>query len=839
MSLNTMGLGFLFTARDEASSTVRKLERTIGSLGDRSDSVAMRLTQGALGVGVMVAGAASLKGAFNMAKEAGVFEQTLMDVKAIAGGTAADLKMLHDAAIQAGLATQFGPQESAKGLRDLAAAGYDAADSVKLLNPVLLLAQGSLGELSPAMSGEALVQTLKAFKLGAEDAGLAVDKLVKASNMSSLKPKEIPLAVGRVARGATLFGADETEALSSVGLARNIIGSVEMAATGVSVAMERLVKPKFQKALKGIGVDVVDKATGGFRKFLDILTDITGSAAFNKMSKAGQSAFFYNVFGSRGAGAANAILTQLSGGIKDSNGNFVKGVEAVSYWRKSLDGAAGEAENFSREHLNNLQGQLDLLSSAWKTLRVQIGETFGPVTQGLVKGVLNVIRGIGLWFLTLSPQTAKILGTIALALGGLVTAFGAFAAVKFGIAGLSLVFSALGVSLGSLLAGFLPLIGIFAAVTAAGVLLYEAYKTNFGGFADFVDSAVKKVVLAIKGLGQLFSSGEFSGAVMTDIDKLENSGVKSFVITLYMWGSRIKNFFVGIGEGFARTYEVLKPTFSGLVEALKGLASAFGMNVGAADENLASWERFGSVGEKVGQVLGDLLTGGIWLVTEGVKALTMVIGAGQDAWKLYGDIVSSTLQIAVGALEMVYGLLTGRSETFWEGFIDLTFGAIKTVVNLLYGLAKSFAYVFDTMNSYMGIKSDFSSGIQAGQDEVLGGLNDSQRYWKSDLKAGTQKAEIERGLRAGESKAGAEYEYLPSVAAAAAGGNQEAVRMLSQVVAEALQNVALAKSQGMGDKVPLQTQIVIDGQVILNALTSAKRADDAASYQSVSSGSPE
>jgi TP901 family phage tail tape measure protein len=707
MALNTMGLGFLFTARDEASNVVRKLERCIGSLGDKTDSVMLRFTQGAIGVGIMAGGIMSLRSAFSMAKEAGSFEQVLMDVKAIAGGTTADLKTLHDAAIQAGLATQFGPQESAKGLRDLAAAGYDAADSVKLLNPVLMLAQGSLGELNPAMAGEALVQTLKAFKLGAEDAGLAVDKLVKASNMSSLKPKEIPLAVGRVARGATLFGADETEALASVGMARNIIGSVEMAATGVSVAMERLVKPKFQKALKGIGVDVVDKATGGFRKFLDILTDITGSAAFNKMSKAEQSAFFYNVFGSRGAGAANAILTQLSGGIKNAAGDFVKGVDAVQYWRKSLDGASGEAENFSREHLNNLAGQLDLLSSAWKTLRVQMGETFGPVVKGIVITILDVVRGIGKALKELSPETAHTLGALALGAGALVTAFGAFAAMKFGIAGLSLVFGALGVSLSSVLAGFIPVIAIFAAVTAAGILLYEAYKTNFGGFADFVDSAAKKVVLAIKGLGQLFSSGEFSGAVMTDIDKLENGGVKSFVITLYMWGSRIKNFFVGIGEGFARTYEVLKPTFAGLVYALDGLASAFGMNVGAADENLNSWERFGSVGEKVGQVLGDLLTGGIWLVTEGVKALTMVIGAGQDAWKLYGDIVSSTLQIAAGAIELVYGALTGRSETFWEGFIDLTFGAVKTVVNLLYGLAKSFAYVFDTMNGYMDIKSDF------------------------------------------------------------------------------------------------------------------------------------
>src|SRR5690606_35645304 len=59
------------------------------------------------------------------ANAAGRFEQAVASAGAIAGATAEELTRLHDAAIEAGLATQFSPTQATQALQDLAAAGFN------------------------------------------------------------------------------------------------------------------------------------------------------------------------------------------------------------------------------------------------------------------------------------------------------------------------------------------------------------------------------------------------------------------------------------------------------------------------------------------------------------------------------------------------------------------------------------------------------------------------------------------------------------------------------------------------------------------------------------------
>ncbi len=80
-------------------------------------------------------------GAFALANAAGRFEQSIAAVGAISGASVVELGQLRDAAIDAGIATQFSPTEAVLGLRELAQAGFNATESMGLLTPVLDLTE--------------------------------------------------------------------------------------------------------------------------------------------------------------------------------------------------------------------------------------------------------------------------------------------------------------------------------------------------------------------------------------------------------------------------------------------------------------------------------------------------------------------------------------------------------------------------------------------------------------------------------------------------------------------------------------------------------------------------
>ena len=251
--MNNMGLGFVFTAHDLASAKMQGLERSFQSLDKRvglgTESISGSFRELGVGLAIMTAGAAMVGGAFALADKAGQFEQAIAAVAAVSGATKEELAQLRNAAIDAGIATQFSPTEATVGLKELAQAGFNAQESMKLLIPVLDLAGGSLGELSPAQAAGLASQALKAFGISADDAAIAVDRMLQAVNVFALNASELPMALGHASRGAQALHQSMSETLIALGLVKNIIPGVERASTGVAVAMERMADPKVQQAL--------------------------------------------------------------------------------------------------------------------------------------------------------------------------------------------------------------------------------------------------------------------------------------------------------------------------------------------------------------------------------------------------------------------------------------------------------------------------------------------------------------------------------------------------------------------------------------------------------------
>src|SRR5258706_443005 len=163
MALNNLGLGFIFTARDLASGTIRQVGAGFGEM-DRNASRASQSysrnfhVMGA-GLAVMGAGAATLAGAFALAHDAAAFQQEIARVGAVSNASSDDLLRLHDAALAAGSSTQFDPTASAQGLGVLAQQGLDASVAASGVSSALTFMSSRAEKIHDTL-GIDLVETL-------------------------------------------------------------------------------------------------------------------------------------------------------------------------------------------------------------------------------------------------------------------------------------------------------------------------------------------------------------------------------------------------------------------------------------------------------------------------------------------------------------------------------------------------------------------------------------------------------------------------------------------------------------------------------------------------------
>ena len=173
---------------------------------------------------------------------------------------------------------------------------------------------------------------------------------------------------------------------------------------------------------------------------------------------------------------------------------------------------------------------------------------------------------------------------------------------------------------------------IYAAIAVLG-LLYAAYRTNFGGMADYLHECWNKITLTVKGVLSVFQtlkdgSGEIRGELATQI---KAAGLVGLVTTVSRVVYRIQAVFKGfskaLSNAFARIDVIFVPVRLAVAELMQALSGLFGLFTGNEVTSAASsWEAFGAaLGEIAGGVLEGLATGFAWLV-DGVRLFVSVIG---------------------------------------------------------------------------------------------------------------------------------------------------------------------------------------------------------------------
>ncbi|HVJ14070.1 MAG TPA: hypothetical protein VM686_01455, partial [Polyangiaceae bacterium] len=224
----------------------------------------------------------------------------------------------------------------------------------------------------------------------------------------------------------------------------------------------------------------------------------------------------------------------------------------------------------------------------------------------------------------------------------------------------------------------------------------------------FAERVRARVSLAFEGLSQLFNEGGFSGAVREELNRVENAGLKDFLVNVFLWANRIKNFFSGIADGFGAGVEAARPAIDGFLAALRSLGSALGILSERDDAGTAAdkFRQFGSAGERVGQVLAKVFEFSARVLTGLVELGTGVVGA----W----EAIAPGVEVVRGSFAQL-----GTNLTQLTGVLGSQSGAIQSTGSLWSAFGNVVAFVIGIAITIIGV---FVSTVSLAASVVSGAL---------------------------------------------------------------------------------------------------------------------
>jgi len=673
-------------ARDGATPVLNKVTNSFGSMrkaaksadqalgGMNAGAAAMQkrmttiMAGGIIGAGFLKAGAGLQNFVKGAVAQAGDLEYELATLKGISGATADEMDRLAAAASKAGVETQFTPTQAVEGLAALAQQGFTTAQQLDTLMPSLFLAGASGGKIPLEEGAKLTTQTLKAFGLQAEDAGILVDQLVKTTTQSGLAIDELTESLQNASAGAISMGLGIEDSMAALGLIKNIIPSAAMAGSAFQIMTGRLSATRTQKKIKeAMGIDVVDAATGKYMAFDKLLVKM--SDKLGKMEEGARGALVGEAFGERAKKGILSIFQQLSTGITTTEGQVLKGAEAFAYYKDQLDPdvVRGFAQSMNDLKLDTLRGQMELLTGSVQTFMMEMGKGSAAFSKKIVKAFLGGFNtmlsmfqelpdglktGIAA-FVMLAGTITKLIGVILIARAGL------------GLFGFSLSGVLMGIGKMLLLAA--PLTLFFGGIALGAYGIYRAVARNFGNAEKSTASFTDKVKMAFKGIVDIVKTGGLSEATEKEFLKMGKSPMLSafFKRFISMWRNA-KAFFSGVVQGFDEGLVRLEGPWNRFTDVI---TRVFNIWTGGTQRGISDT----GIWTEKGRIFGDTLVG----LSE------MVL-----------DLMTKFVELGEKGAQSLEGITV---DDVVDGFAKLI-GVIKVVGRAFHGVF----WLFDKIGTHIG-----------------------------------------------------------------------------------------------------------------------------------------
>lgn len=479
------------------------------------------------------AGAMALKKSIDIGSE---FEAQMSTVGAIANASESDMVRLTEKAKEMGATTKFTATQSGQAFEYMAMAGWKTSQMLNGISGIMSLAAASGEELGT--TSDIVTDALTAFNLKAKDSGHFSDVLAQTSASANTNVSMLGESFKYVAPVAGSMGYSVEDISLALGLMANASVKGSMAGTALKTAIANMAAPtdKMEAAMKKYNISLKD-SHGNVKDFKSVLDNVRDSLG-QLTDKKERAAAIKTIFGKEALAGMSAIITASK-----------KDYDSLT---ESIYNCDGAAEKMANRKMDNLKGDMDLLTSALETKAINIYElTSGPlreVTQnltdwveefdvnsaaqkledfgGAVMDAAEPLLDVGEWLLNHPDVAVDAIGGVA---GTLVASniAGHISNITSSVKALNIALKANPVLFGGIaVAGTLTAIG--TAVYQAGEQAKEAsLEDHFGNIAfsmDELNDAADRIIGTdkLQEVSELLSSTRVSDGFLKQMQKAAN-----------------------------------------------------------------------------------------------------------------------------------------------------------------------------------------------------------------------------------------------------------------------------------------------------------------------------
>lgn len=298
------------------------------------------------------------------------FDASMSQVAATMGTTVDQISNLTKVAKEMGSTTKFTATQAADALNYLALAGYDANKAAEVLPSVLNLAAAGgmdLAYASDLVTDAMASLNIEANKQNVDDFG---NKLAMAASKANANVSQLGEAILTVGGTAANLKGGTTELTTALGLLANVgIKSAE-GGTHLRNIILALQSPTDDaaKKMQALGLQVYD-AQGNMRGLDEILGDL--NAAMQGMTQGQKDSIINQLFNKTDLAAVNGLLAAQG--------------EQWDTLAAQIDAADGAMGQMAETQIDNLQGAMTILSSAFEGLQLAVYDELEPTLTDVVK----------------------------------------------------------------------------------------------------------------------------------------------------------------------------------------------------------------------------------------------------------------------------------------------------------------------------------------------------------------------------------------------------------------------------------------------------------------------
>lgn len=335
-------------------------------------------TVGKVAKTAMAAGSAAAAAFTKTSIDSGMnFDTAMSQVAATMGTTVDKIGNVEAKAEEMGRTTKYTATEAAEGMNILAQAGLSADEQISGIGTVLNLA--SAGAMSLEESASYTAGAVKGFGDSMSNASYYADLMAKGATLANTNVRGLGEAFSGSAATAKNYGqAADSVTLSLLRLAeQNVTGSE--ASTALNRAMADLYTPTddASKALNQLGVSAYE-ANGEAKDFNDLVDELNGS--LQGMTAEQKNNALATIFTTQGLQAFNKMTASSDATVQ-------------KFW-KGIQDSSGSAAQQAATQLDNLKGDITLLSSATEGLELGFYNTFSGTIRGAIKGITSEVSGL-------------------------------------------------------------------------------------------------------------------------------------------------------------------------------------------------------------------------------------------------------------------------------------------------------------------------------------------------------------------------------------------------------------------------------------------------------------